>query len=111
MRLFTLSLLLSLSTSLYAAIHRDYELAVVEFSLITPIENDYLFVVEVDVNNLGDSGQSSGPLVIPEDDDSDNSKKKCMKVCDKWGEDCVINPRTGSRKCRKICKDFGEECF
>ncbi|MCZ6804851.1 MAG: hypothetical protein O7D86_13230 [Proteobacteria bacterium] len=38
-----------------------------------------------------------GELVLPDDyNNADN--KKCLTVCDRWGEDCLINPRTGSRK-------------
>ena len=58
-----------------------------------------------------DTKPLDGALIIPGEDDSDKSEKKCMTVCQKWGENCVINPRTGNRKCRRICKQFGEECF
>ena len=51
-----------------------------------------------------------GELLLP-DDYNQATEKKCMTVCDKWGEDCIINPRTGSRKCRRVCKSFTEECF
>jgi len=51
-----------------------------------------------------------GELVLP-DDYNRADEKKCMTVCDQWGEDCIINPRTGSRKCRRVCKSFTEECF
>lgn len=51
-----------------------------------------------------------GELVLP-DDYNKAEDKKCMTVCDQWGEDCIINPRTGSRKCRRVCKSFTEECF
>ena len=71
--------------------------------------NDLLFVAEAGDENQP-KPEGSGPLVLPENE-SDTSEKKCMKVCEKWGEDCVINPKTGSRKCRRICKYFGEECF
>jgi len=57
-----------------------------------------------------ESEPESGDLIIP-GDDTDNADKKCLTVCKKWGEDCIINPRTGARKCRRTCKDFGEECF
>ena len=50
-----------------------------------------------------------GELVLP--DDYNKAEKKCMTVCDQWGEDCLLNPRTGSRKCRRVCKSFAEECF
>ncbi len=51
-----------------------------------------------------------GELLLP-DDYNKAEDKKCMTVCDQWGEDCIINPRTGSRKCRRVCKSFTEECF
>ena len=52
-----------------------------------------------------------GSLIMPGDDSGATGEKKCMTICEKWGEDCVINPRTGTRKCRRTCKQFGEECF
>ncbi len=51
-----------------------------------------------------------GELVLP-DDYNEADDKKCLTVCDQWGEDCLINPRTGGRKCRRVCKSFTEECF
>ncbi|MDX1519693.1 MAG: hypothetical protein R3318_06175 [Gammaproteobacteria bacterium] len=39
------------------------------------------------------------------------AEKKCMMVCERWGEDCVINPRTGAKKCRRMCKKLTQECF
>lgn len=51
-----------------------------------------------------------GELLLP-DDYNKAEDKKCMTVCDQWGEDCIINPRTGTRKCRRVCKSFTEECF
>lgn len=53
-----------------------------------------------------------GELVIPGDTDTtDQDKKQCLNVCKKWGEDCIVNPRTGARNCRRTCKEFGVECF
>ena len=52
----------------------------------------------------------SGSLVIP-GEEQDQKEKKCLTICKKWGEDCIINPRTGNRDCRRTCKEFGEECF
>ena len=52
----------------------------------------------------------SGSLVIPGEDE-DKKEQKCLNVCKKWGENCIINPRTGNRDCRRTCKEFGEECF
>jgi hypothetical protein len=51
-----------------------------------------------------------GSLIIPGEDQS-KEKKKCLNICKKWGENCIINPRTGARDCRRTCKEFGEECF
>jgi hypothetical protein len=51
-----------------------------------------------------------GELLLP-DDYNEAEDKKCLTVCDRWGEDCILNPRTGSRKCRRVCKSFAEECF
>ena len=51
-----------------------------------------------------------GEILLPDDYDK-TEEKKCITVCDKWGEDCIVNPRTGSRNCRRVCKSFTEECF
>ena len=64
---------------------------------------------------LADAEEATGEQEIlkslDEAEKDDASKKKCMTVCEKWGEDCVINPRTGARKCRKMCKKLAQECF
>ncbi len=53
---------------------------------------------------------STGPLILPEEDEP-GVEKKCLTVCEKWGEACTINPRTGNRRCRRVCKQLGKECF
>lgn len=53
----------------------------------------------------------SGDLIIPGASESQGKEKKCVTVCDEWGRDCIINPRTGQRKCRRMCKSFGQECL
>lgn len=59
-----------------------------------------------------DEAPEPGSLVIPgESGDKSEDKKQCLTVCKQWGENCIINPRTGARNCRRICKEFGEECF
>jgi hypothetical protein len=58
-----------------------------------------------------DPGQADILESIKEADQKENPKKKCMMVCEKWGEDCVINPSTGTRKCRRTCKQLTQECF
>lgn len=50
-------------------------------------------------------------LIQFDNGNEDNREKKCMTICQQWGEDCVYNPTTGARKCRRACKRFGEECF
>ncbi|MEM7027512.1 MAG: hypothetical protein AAF410_04735 [Pseudomonadota bacterium] len=51
-----------------------------------------------------------GQLLLPNDYDR-GSQKKCVTVCKQWGENCIINPATGSRKCRRVCQSFTEECY
>lgn len=53
----------------------------------------------------------SGTLVIPGEGQAVKSEKKCVRVCDKWGKRCNINPRTGQKKCMRMCESFGEDCF
>lgn len=53
----------------------------------------------------------SGSLVLPVDAEKEKAEKKCMTVCETWGEDCMIDQRRGVRKCRRTCKEFGQECF
>jgi hypothetical protein len=80
-------------------------------SLITVL---IVFLLSVPVYAEDDETRSEKPLdgelVLPDDYDKAEDKK-CVTVCDRWGEDCILNPRTGSRKCRRVCKSFAEECF
>ena len=52
----------------------------------------------------------SGTLVLPVAAEEKEAEKKCMTVCQKWGQDCVYDNQRG-RKCRRTCKQFGQECF
>lgn len=54
-----------------------------------------------------------GDLLLPEDQNKKAEDKKCITVCEQWGEDCIINPsrNSGARKCRRVCKSFAETCF
>lgn len=55
-----------------------------------------------------------GTLIMPEAPGQDSKREKCMTVCARWGEDCLlINKGAGGmqRKCRRTCKQFAEECF
>ena len=53
----------------------------------------------------------SGTLVVPGEGQAVNSEKKCVRVCDKWGECCHIPPRPEPQKCMRMCESFGEDCF
>lgn len=72
--------------------------------------------------DTGDAGKTvepmPGELVIPQNslkaEPDDDGEKKCMTVCARWGEECMlINKGAGGmeRKCRRTCKQLGEECL
>ena len=55
-----------------------------------------------------------GTFMMPDAPGQDAKPEKCMTVCARWGEDCLlINKGAGGmqRKCRRTCKQFAEECF
>lgn len=77
----------------------------------TDVPEYHLFLL-ADAKNDAKADPEPGALVIPgESDTQGEDKKQCLNVCKKWGEDCIINPRTGARNCRRTCKEFGVECF
>ena len=56
----------------------------------------------------------NGAYILPESPGPENKGQKCMTVCARWGEYCLlINKGAGGmeRKCRRTCKQFAEECF
>ncbi len=63
------------------------------------------------------AGVPSGTLLMPGQDSASgrqtqsDTRRKCMRVCREWGEDCIIDSKQGTRKCRRSCKQFGIECF
>ena len=59
----------------------------------------------------GDARPLAGELVLPEGYKNKAEAKQCLLVCERWGEDCIINSRTGGRNCRKVCKSLAEQCF
>ena len=83
-------------------------------TVITSISLSFLLLLPVTGHAEDDKGQSArvadGELLLPDDYDT-GKEKKCLTVCEEWGEDCILNPATGSRKCRRVCKSFTEECF
>ena len=57
-------------------------------------------------------------LVIPQNslkaEPGSEAERKCMTVCVRWGEECMlINKGAGGmeRKCRRTCTKLGEECL
>lgn len=72
-------------------------------------------VADAEVFSVDDTEPQSGTILLPDDyyeevDNEGNKEKKCMTVCKRWGEDCILDPVRG-RKCRRTCKEFGQECF
>lgn len=54
-----------------------------------------------------------GTLIVPGRDQPSGKRaedQRCMKVCIRWGEDCIIDNR-GVRRCQRSCQEFGEQCF
>jgi hypothetical protein len=70
-----------------------------------------LMLAESDSQDASPEDPRSGTLVLPVAADEEAEEKKCMTVCQRWGEDCMMDSRRGVRKCRRICKEFGQECF
>lgn len=55
-----------------------------------------------------------GTYILPGTPGPDRNVEKCMTVCARWGEECIIvnkGPGGMQRKCRRTCKQFAEECF
>ena len=80
-----------------------------------------IFTISISIPVYSDEGTDDksvkpqdGEILLPDDynkSDEKSDEKKCVTVCDQWGQDCIVNPKTGSRKCRRVCKSFTEECF
>ena len=68
-------------------------------------------LAENESESNSDVQYGDGDLVIPGAIEDKDKEKKCVTVCDEWGRDCIINPKTGQRKCRRMCKSFGQECI
>ncbi|MGH8119469.1 MAG: hypothetical protein ACRESK_02530 [Gammaproteobacteria bacterium] len=76
------------------------------------VQDDHVSLQQLVENTTETPPQpESGSLVIPGEDEEEQKEKQCLNVCKKWGENCIINPRTGNRDCRRTCKEFGMECF
>ncbi|MCG8449692.1 MAG: hypothetical protein MI725_08940 [Pirellulales bacterium] len=82
----------------------------VRFQPINSVASVPLFISDAG-DNTRTTGQGDILDSLDESSAEPDAKKKCMMVCERWGEDCVINPRTGVRKCRRVCKKLTQECF
>ena len=71
----------------------------------------FLLLADAEILNLDNKKPRSGSLVLPVAVDEEKSEKKCMTVCQRWGQECMIDSTRGVRKCRRTCKEFGQECF
>jgi hypothetical protein len=102
--------LVALSSMQVAAV--TYETQGFELSEIFN-SHDSLSGTQLLVENKQDSNSApvSGDIVIPGESEAQGEEKKCVTVCEEWGRDCIINPKTGQRKCRRMCKSFGQECL
>ena len=65
-----------------------------------------------------DSDDQSGPetasLQLPAANEENREDNRCMTVCSRWGEDCVmISPAADvvAQKCVRTCTSFAEECL
>jgi len=110
-RLIVFFMLLLVSAVTFAALDQEYSVVTsdVNSKLVLPKEAYPLLVAEKKSDSSSKSQQSNNQL-IPSNEE-DNFEKQCVTVCDEWGNDCIINPSTGTRKCRRMCKSFGKECF
>ena len=59
---------------------------------------DYQDSSQMTVAESSGTHPDNNALKVIEQNDKDAAKEDCMMVCEKWGEDCIINPRTGQKK-------------
>ena len=53
-------------------------------------------------------------LQLPATIEENRDGRRCMTVCSRWGEECVmLSPGADAvtRKCVRTCKSFSEECL
>jgi len=74
-------------------------------------QSDVLILAETENLDADDEQPRSGSLLLPAAADEEKREKKCMTVCQRWGQACMIDTTRGVRKCRRTCKEFGQECF
>ena len=60
------------------------------------------------------SGAEPASLQLPAAVEENSESSRCMTVCSRWGEECVmVSPAADvvSQKCVRTCKSFAEECL
>ena len=65
-------------------------------------------------NSEPQSGPEPASLQLPAANEENRNDRRCMTVCSRWGEDCVmLSPAADvlAKKCVRTCKTFAEECL
>ena len=99
-----------------AGLKQSDDVLLTGFSLAAPARHHSAFIVaDAEVFSIDENQPQSGTILLPDDyykkvDNEKNKDKKCMTVCNRWGQDCILDPTRG-RLCRRTCKEFGKECF
>lgn len=91
----------------------DYQIKIPPTFALTAGTGGHHFLAQNEEKAKNKYQPKSGTLLMPSDTgkkDDNKEGKKCMTVCNRWGQDCIIDPARG-RQCRRTCKEFGEECF
>jgi len=103
-----LLILITCSSSSYAAAPGNLVMSEDTTIMKSPVSQAGVLMLAEDDSALN---IPSGTLIVPGEEQAKESEKKCVRVCDKWGKRCNINPRTGQKKCMRMCETFGEDCF
>jgi len=105
-------MLVLVSAVTFAALDLEYSIVTsdVNSKLVFPKDAAYPLLVAEKESDSSSKSQQSNSQLVPSNEE-DNFEKQCVTVCDEWGKDCIINPKTGTRECRRMCKSFGKECI
>ena len=83
-------------------------------SLEAPIAPASLVLALEYENSEPQSGPEPASLQLPAANEENRNDRRCMTVCSRWGEDCVmLSPAADvlAKKCVRTCKTFAEECL
>ena len=51
-------------------------------------------------------------LQFPAETEENPDNRRCMTVCSKWGEECImVSVDVVTKKCVRTCKSFAKECL